>query len=113
MTNRMTAEELLILFADLIQQQFNTPIVVNDAASQVPRPVGDSTVHDDAGHSSAPWAGLPATPETNLLYKMTPEVVAKMDWVMDNVPRMNRQRIVRDAVMAHLDGLIAEHYKAN
>jgi len=59
----------------------------------------------------APWANLTGIEAVNLLYKLPPEVVAKMDWVIDNVPRMNRQRIVRDAVMAHLDGLIAQNYK--
>lgn len=58
-----------------------------------------------------PWEDKRGLTETNLLYKMPVEVVAKMNWVMDNVPRMNKQRIVRDAVNAELDRLIAEHYK--
>ena len=58
-----------------------------------------------------PWADLTGIEAVNLLYKLPPDVVAKMDWVIDNVPRMNRQRIVRDAVVAHLDALIAQHYK--
>ena len=59
----------------------------------------------------APWADLTGIDVVNLLYKLPPEIVAKMDWVIDNVPRMNRQRIVRDAVVAHLDALITQHYK--
>ena len=59
----------------------------------------------------APWADLTGIEVVNLLYKLPPEIVAKMDWVIDNVPRMNRQRIVRDAVVAHLDALIARNYK--
>lgn len=50
--------------------------------------------------------------ETNLLYKMPPEVVAKMQWVIDNVPKMNKQKIVREAVNTYLDAVISAHRKA-
>jgi len=71
------------------------------------------TLPEATAFSSAPWTGTAGKEETNLLYKMPPDVVAKMEWVIDNVPRMNKQRIVREAVGAYLDGLIAQHYKPN
>ena len=113
MTKPATAEDLLAQIGELIQQ-FNSPAG--------PDEVNDDTVASSAEQSTAtgltfpsdihaPWGNLSGLEEINLLYKVPPEVVAKMDWVIDNVPRMNRQRIVRDGVMAHLDALIAKHYK--
>lgn len=111
MTNRMTAEDLLVHFAELIQQ-FHAPAVVDDEVNKAQAISADLATPEAADFSSAPWSGTTGKEETNLLYKMPPDVVAKMDWVIDNVPRMNRQRIVREAVGAYLDGLIAKHYKS-
>lgn len=58
-----------------------------------------------------PWDSLDGVKRTNLLYEIPPETVAKMNWVIDNVPRMSRQRIVRDGVAAELERLIALYYK--
>lgn len=114
----MTAEELLTHLADLISQ-FNTP--APDAAGS-----HDSDDSDDSGHmvgkqltrdspvpsdGNAPWENLTGAPSVNLLYKMPEDIFLKMKWVMDNVPRMSKQRIVRDAVVTYLDALIAQHYK--
>lgn len=115
MTKPTTAEDLLAQIGELIQQ-FNSPAESDE--------VNDDAVAGNAEQSTAtgltfpvdihaPWANLSGLEEINLLYKVPPEVVAKMDWVIDNVPRMNRQRIVRDGVVAHLDALIAQHYKLN
>lgn len=115
LTKAKTAEDLLMVFAELIQK-FNSP---NEADGVDDEPLGDvrsdeitsdSTIAAD--RLTVPWADLTGLTELNLLYKMPPEVVAKMNWVIDNVPKMNRQRIVRDGVNVILDALIAQHYKA-
>lgn len=110
-TNRRTADEILRALTELLieYQQQGEEAVVGDAAPHSPQCTSNG---DDAG-APAPWANLAGLEETNLLYKMPPDVVAKMDWVMDNVPRMTKQRIVREAVGAYLDGLIEKHYKPN
>lgn len=114
MTKPTTAEDLLAQIGELIQQ-FNSPAgsddVNDDAAADGDAEHGTATGLTSPVDTHAPWANLSGLEEINLLYKVPPEVVAKMDWVIDNVPRMNRQRIVRDGVMAHLDALIAQHYK--
>lgn len=58
-----------------------------------------------------PWSNLEGLKKTNLLYEIPTDIVAKMNWVIDNVPRMSRQRIVRDAVAAELDRLVDLYYK--
>ena len=115
-TKAKTAEDLLMVFAELIHE-FNSPDKTNgvedapqdlDGNARAGEIIATSTV---AVGLSPPWANLAGIEETNLLYKMPPEVVAKMNWAMDNVPKMNRQRIVRDGVNLFLDALIAQHYK--
>lgn len=62
--------------------------------------------------TTAPWVGA-SGPDTKLLFPIPAEMNAKMQWVMDNVPKMkSKQLIVREAVMAYLDAQIATHYKA-
>jgi hypothetical protein len=108
----MTAEGLLVHFAELLQQ-FHSPALVGDEANRAQPISANLAAPEAAASSSTPWTGAPGKEETNLLYKMPPDVVAKMNWVIDNVPRMNKQRIVREAVGAYLDGLIEKHYKPN
>lgn len=113
-TRAKTAEDLLMVFAELIQE-FNSSDEadgVDDGllgAARADEITSDSTAAADG--PAAPWEDLTGLTELNLLYKMPPEVVGKMNWVMDNVPKMNRQRIVRDGVNMLLDALIAQHYK--
>ena len=99
------------------------PKVVNEAitaafpANPAPPPVAAIKTAPQPGKEAAapenpfPWDDLAGVSETNLLYKIPPEIVAKMDWVCDNVPKMNKQRIVRDGVLAELNRLIALYYK--
>ncbi len=70
------------------------------------------SVEEDEAPPEFPWSDFAALKKTNLLYEIPPETVAKMNWVIDNVPRQSRQRIVRDGVAAELDRLIALYYKA-
>jgi hypothetical protein len=110
-TKPKTAEDLLTVLAELIQE-FNNPDELDDVEDVAQGIDGDAGVVVAVDGHPAPWgdlAGIPA--ETNLLFKMPPDVVAKMNWVIDNVPRMNKQRIVRDGVYAELDRLMAQHHK--
>lgn len=112
MTKPTTAEELLNHLAELISQ-FNTP-APDAAGSHDSGHMGDKQLAGVApmpSDGNAPWENLTGAPEVNLLYKMPEEIFLKMKWVMNNVPRMNKQRIVRDAVVTYLDALIAQHYK--
>lgn len=105
MTKPTAAEDLLAQIGELIQQ-------INSPAG--PDEVNDDAAAGDEEHSTAtgltspvdipgPWADISGLEEINLLYKMPPEVVAKMNWVIDKVPRMSKQRIVREAVDNYLD----------
>lgn len=78
-------------------------------AKKTPQKAAESPV--DENPQEFPWDNLDGVKKTNLLYEIPPETVAKMNWVIDNVPRMSRQRIVRDAVAAELDRMIALYYK--
>lgn len=66
---------------------------------------------EEAKSQEFPWDSLDGVKRTNLLYEIPPETVAKMNWVIDNVPKQSRQRIVRDGVAAELERLIALYYK--
>lgn len=69
-------------------------------------------MQDRKGSSGLPWENTTGLRETQFQYKMSPEVVAQMNWVIDHVPKMSRQRIVREAVEAYLIDMLAKHYKA-
>ena len=95
----------------------NAAITATLPATPAPPPAAVEKTAPPAGKEGAapekpfPWEDLSGISETNLLYKIPPEVVAKMDWVCNNVPKMNKQRIVRDGVLAELNRLIDLHYK--
>lgn len=89
-----------------------SPAPLAEVASGVPlRPAESPPADVESTSQEFPWNSVEGLKKTNLLYEIPPEIVAKMNWVIDNVPRMSRQRIVRDAVAAELDRLIALYYK--
>lgn len=66
----------------------------------------------DVAQEKFPWDDLTGIKaKTNLLFEIPADVVAKMDWVCNTLPKMSKQRIVREAVNAELARIIAEHYK--
>lgn len=57
-----------------------------------------------------PWEVCDTAP-TGLNFKPEADLHAKMEWVCDNVPKMNRSRILRDGAMLLCDQLIAKYGK--
>jgi hypothetical protein len=102
-------EELAGFFTDA--EEAREIVRAEPSASSAPSVAADVCNKNEVSPSSTPWSNLDGISETNLLYTIPPEVVAKMEWVIDNVPKMNKQRIVREAVMVYLDSVIARHYK--
>lgn len=117
--NLQSADALLQAFAGMLNDYFceeqpsknlGTVLDVSSEAQEVL--IDEVYPHTSAVSDEAPWddlTGLAA--ETNLLYKMPPEVTAKMNWVIDNIPRMSKQRIVRNAVNAELERLIGMYHR--
>lgn len=57
-----------------------------------------------------PWEELNEKP-TSVNFMPDASLHAKMQWVCDNVPKMSRLRLVREAVDMYCDQLIAKRYK--
>jgi hypothetical protein len=110
------AEAVLHAFADTLNDYFSAKYeeaARDDGGDLIPpRPLDSAPTPASPAASDTrntqPWTDLTGVAETNLLYKIPPDVVAKMDWVINNVPRMSRQRIVRDAVAEYLDKKLAQ-----
>ena len=87
------------------------PVKRPAAAAPKQKPQNPAESVEEAKIQEYPWDSLDGVKRTNLLYEIPPETVAKMNWVIDNVPKQSRQRIVRDGVAAELERLIALYYK--
>ncbi len=117
--NLQSADALLQALAGMLNDYFcekqpsenlGTVLDVSSGAQAVP--IDEVYPLTSTASGDAPWddlTGLAA--ETNLLYKMPPEVTAKMNWVIDNIPRMSKQRIVRTAVNTELERLIGLYHR--
>lgn len=57
-----------------------------------------------------PWEEYRGTP-TAINFKPLDDAHAKMEWVCENVPKMSRMRLVREAVDMFCDQLIEKHYQ--
>ena len=117
--NLQSADALLQALAGMLNDYFcekqpseNLGTVLDASSEEQGVPIDAAYGHTSSGSGVVPWGDLTGlAAETNLLYKMPPEVTAKMNWVIDNIPRMSKQRIVRTAVNTELERLIGRYHR--
>lgn len=61
--------------------------------------------------SVPPWANAHPRVSVNFSTRFPEEIHMQMAWLTDNVPKLSIQRIVQDAVTAHVAKLLREHYR--
>jgi len=64
----------------------------------------------EVASKAKPWEDLSEKP-TGMNFQPDAALHAKMNWICNNVPRMSRLRILREAADMFCDQLIAKHYK--
>jgi len=57
-----------------------------------------------------PWANAHPKEKAYVSVELAKEDDLKMEWICNNLPKMSKRRLMRDAIRIHANALIAMHY---
>jgi hypothetical protein len=74
------------------------------------KPASASPDLDRSALDVSPCANIHPKAKAYASVELPKEYDLKMEWICDNLPKMSKRRLIRDALRIHVDALIAMHY---